>query len=67
MRRTMAELCARFADVSVDEMASFAEACERQRGREQAMALSKPIAITGRQIDGRGCLGMLRDTFEKPP
>lgn len=31
------------------------------------MALSKLIAITGRQIDGRGCLGMLRDTLEKPP
>jgi len=44
MRRTVAELCARFADVSVNEMASFAEACEHAHPDAKWEELSNAIA-----------------------
>jgi hypothetical protein len=44
MRRTIAELCARFADVSINEMASFAEACEHAHSDAKWEELSNAIA-----------------------
>ena len=54
MRRTIAELCARFADVSVDEMASFAEACEHARPDAKWEELSNAIAHINRLVCNLG-------------